>query len=82
MNRFEEMNVAEQQEISGGSAILGPFYVNQKVIELGASIGAGIGLAVAKLLSGKQKSIKEKKNMEKLIQMTEDELCETNGGIF
>ena len=53
MNRFEEMNVTEQQEISGGTVIIGPFFINQKAIELGALLGAKIAVATAKLLSGK-----------------------------
>lgn len=58
MNRFEEMNVTEQQEISGG-AIIGPVvpvllpFINEKVAA--AAVGAVLGGAVivAKLLSGK-----------------------------
>lgn len=56
MNRFEEMNVTEQQEISGG-AILGPFIINQKIAELVAPVVAGAVagafMGAMKVLSGK-----------------------------
>ena len=55
MKRFEEMNVTEQQEISGG-AIIGPVllpFINEHVAA--AAMGAVFGGAVIamKVLSGK-----------------------------
>ena len=56
MNRFEEMNVTEQQEISGGGVILPilPFqFFTEKVAGVVAGAVAGAVVGAMKVLSGK-----------------------------
>lgn len=58
MNRFEEMKVTEQQEISGG-AIIGPVvpvllpFINEKVAAVAAGAVLGGAVIALKVLSGK-----------------------------
>ncbi len=58
MNRFEEMNVTEQQEIGGG-AIIGPVlpvlppYIVEKVAAVAAGAVLGGAVIAMKVLSGK-----------------------------
>ncbi len=55
MNRFEEMNVTEQQEISGGSFFpVMPVlpYWQVKLIEKAATAGAVVGVVAGGLFSG------------------------------
>ena len=60
MNRFEEMNVIEQQEISGGAIIvpvvpvLPPVVLPVKVAGVVAGAVAGAAVGAMKVLSGKQ----------------------------
>ena len=59
MNRFEEMNVTEQQEISGGGIIgpvgplLPPIVLPVKVAGVVAGAVAGVVVGAMKVLSGK-----------------------------
>lgn len=54
MNKFEEMNVTEQQEINGGSGVItGPVLPNPYIVKLGAFLGATSVFGAVRLLLGK-----------------------------